>query len=794
MPFKLNIKPPVRVAAGVILFACILQLLRPDQIERLERISYDSRIKEAAKYRHTVATNLGFAMIGDDSIKRVNDGSLGYRFGLYWPRQVYARMARELYTQGAKAVAFDVLFDGLRYDQGNVFLTDGTNVTSDEFLARIMRHTTNVILATDGKVLPARLFMTNAMALGDIKPEKDKFDGFLRTAQTFRPFPKWHPAFLKMQADPELQVDLGLAQFQPGKIVLPRAEELGDITIPIDAENRFNLEDLVDVSRTPADQRHPKAFTEGRIWHMGILLAATALDLDLDRARIELSKGRITLPGKNGMERVIPVDSKGRFYIPWAMRWNDRHLAQDFIEHLLENDKDRADGNPTHWDSRFTNRIVIVGSVATGNDLTDLGATPLEPVTYLVSSHWNVANAIITDYFIHRPGLGIELFLICGFGALASYGTRKLKPTIASLTMILGVLGLWLVAFIVFVEYQYWIPLVLPTVSILTAYAGQLVYTVLFEQNEKRRVRGLFSKIVSPHIVNELLGMDRLRLDGTRRIVTVMFSDIRGFTELTDRNRELAAEYIKEHNLTGEEAQAVVEQSASDTLDTVNRYLSVVAEQVIKNDGTVDKFIGDCVMAFWGAPVDNPLHAVCSVKAALGAQRAVHDLNREREAKNREIQAENQALAAEGRPLKSLYPTLSVGTGLNTGTVTVGLMGWRDHLMNYTVFGREVNIASRLEGVSGRGRVIISEATLTCILAVDPELGQSCVKLPAVHVKGIRDDVEIYEVPWRTGNYAPTEEELALLKPKPDGTETILLKRVSELMKQESAKAENSKE
>jgi class 3 adenylate cyclase len=120
-------------------------------------------------------------------------------------------------------------------------------------------------------------------------------------------------------------------------------------------------------------------------------------------------------------------------------------------------------------------------------------------------------------------------------------------------------------------------------------------------------------------------------------------------------------------------------------------------------------------------------------------------------AENRAREGKNLLLAAEGKPLMPMLPTLVVGTGINTGVVTVGLMGSDDQL-NYTVFGREVNLASRLETVSGRGRIIISEATLAEIIQDDATLALSCKSLPPEPVKGIREPVPIFEVPWREGN------------------------------------------
>jgi len=170
----------------------------------------------------------------------------------------------------------------------------------------------------------------------------------------------------------------------------------------------------------------------------------------------------------------------------------------------------------------------------------------------------------------------------------------------------------------------------------------------------------------------------------------------------------------------------------------VNLYLARVADVIKQHDGTLDKYIGDCVMAFWGAPTPNPQHAVACVHAAIDAQRAIAEINEQRRQEN--LRRPNPA---------THLPLLALGSGINTGKAIVGLMGSDVHILSYTVFGREVNVASRLEGVSGRDRIIISEATYRHLELDDPALASTCVPLESVTVKGIREAVKIYEVPWR---------------------------------------------
>ena len=132
------------------------------------------------------------------------------------------------------------------------------------------------------------------------------------------------------------------------------------------------------------------------------------------------------------------------------------------------------------------------------------------------------------------------------------------------------------------------------------------------------------------------------------------------------------------------------------------------------------------------------------------AQRAIHELNHRRLAENASREVENRARLSAGLPPKPPLRALQFGTGINTGLVTVGLMGSEAHQYNYTVFGREVNLAARLENVSGSGRIIISDTTYNHLLRDDPALAGTCVEMFPVTVKGIRSAVRIYEVPWQT--------------------------------------------
>jgi adenylate cyclase len=350
-----------------------------------------------------------------------------------------------------------------------------------------------------------------------------------------------------------------------------------------------------------------------------------------------------------------------------------------------------------------------------------------------------------------------------------------LHASAAVAALILAYLGL---AFGVYIKTRFWLPLVIPiTGACFMVYVCLLAWRVVFEQAERRRTRAVLSTIVSPKIANVLLQSEQLTLEGARREVTVLFADVRGFTEFTDTSQERVAELVRQNQLTGAAAEACFDQQARETLTTINEYLGIVADQVLLHDGVWDKFIGDCVMAFWGHPNPDRRHATACVRAAIAAQRAIDELNRQRKAENEKREAENPARAAAGLPPNQPQPILFLGTGINTGLVTVGLMGSQVKGVarqgNYTVFGREVNLASRLEGASGRGRIFISQSTFEHLQRDDPALAATCLLLDKpIALKGFRNPVPAYEVPW-----GPTQT------PPPASTDTTAFTPISQHVK-----------
>jgi class 3 adenylate cyclase/CHASE2 domain-containing sensor protein len=747
--FKPAKHAPVIVAVSVIALVCLLRLWHPEFFEWLEQGTYDLRAKAALHFPAPLSTNLAFVSIEESSLKAVQSGDLGYQFGLLWPRQVYGRLVEELSAEGAKAVGFDVLFAELRPDHPPVQMADGSLMESDNFFATQMRLASNVLIAVTPDVNLPSLFVTNALALGDIMTEKDP-DGVLRRVKAFRIYPLWHP-YIQMAAD-KFNLNLDAARFAPGKIILPQNGTTNTVEIPVDDQTNFYTTNFFGSPLPHGVPPRVQAYTDQTVWHMGVRLAAIELGLDLDKAQIDLPHGKIILRGANGVERTLPVDSAGYFYVDWRLSPEDHHLFQAPIEELLMQDRERLLGQTNDLNNAFRNKLVIVGYAVQGNNLTDRGATPLEENTLLVGKHWNVANSIITNLFIRRVPPAGELALIILLGALTAFFTLKLHPALLGSFAVLLLIVLYVaLAFYAYIQFRWWLPIILPVAgAVFVQHLSLVTWRAVFEEGEKRRVRSVFSKMVAPDIVSELLRAEKpVALGGVRREVTIFFADVRGFTALTDEVQERTAKYVREHALDEAAAAAYLDESARKTLETINTYLTLVADTVIAHGGTLDKYIGDCVMAFWGAPVANARHAAGCVRAAIEAQRGIYQLNTRRRAENEKPSAPRADDAAGEKIAFAELPILTLGCGINTGVVDVGFMGSLDRQYSYTAFGREVNLASRLEGVSGSARIIIGETTYRHLLKDDPALAATCVEQPPAKVKGILDAVKIYEVPWQ---------------------------------------------
>lgn len=805
MKFKLATLIPFGTAAAVVAVALLLHgvsrragfgtddKISASLMEQIEGLTYDARARLGASWNDpaTVSHQLATLVLDNEAFRQLNAGQLNATFASVedaqgrkqfraiwpWSRFIYGQMVREIAAEGATAIGFDILF--AENDNTDILARDGTNVVpSDEFFALQLARAGNVYVGMD-EVIPTPLVLTNSRGMASIERQ----DGVMRWVKPFKELRQWHPLLRTLEKP--LALEFSQASFSTkGKLVIPVGKTSADLqpqpfTAYLNPNGSLKLTRAgdLDLDDDPNDNgsESEMPFQTVRVWNLGLAVAAHALKLDLENP--VFSPGKIVLRSPNGDRREIPTDGHGNIGIDWSLRFADlgrtnSPIYRGLLPELLIHDAFRQQGD-TNVGNPYRNRIVLVGSVASGNNVSDLGMTPLGPQTPLVMAHLNLANSLLMSRFVQRTSFPLEAAVTIALGVLATLVSwRSRVPSAAVAVLGLSILYI-LLTFWLYLEHRVWLALVTPLVGgLLGPHAFVLGYRVIFEQQEKRRVRNIFSRIVAPEVVQELLGAEKLSLGGSRRKITVFFADVRGFTEFTDARQAAAEEHVRQTGLAGEAAERYYDNFAAETLQTVNLYLAAIADVIKQHHGTLDKYIGDCVMAFWGAPVPDARHATNCTRAAIAAQRAIYKLNQKRHAENEERKKENIRREAAGELPLPMLALLTLGSGINTGYAVVGLMGSEATIANYTVFGREVNLASRLEGVSGRGRVIISESTYQEIKRDDPELATRCTLLPPTLVKGFRQPVPILEVAWKitppaTGTSAPPTPPPATAAPTP---------------------------
>ena len=348
----------------------------------------------------------------------------------------------------------------------------------------------------------------------------------------------------------------------------------------------------------------------------------------------------------------------------------------------------------------FDGKITVVGTSASG--LFDLRSSALEKNIPGVTIVAQFIQQIVSGTFLQRPDWlgGLELISGLLLSIIITLAIQRFGPIGGLVIFLTGVGSIFVGSYYLFMDQRFLVDPISPTVICLIAYLVITFFNFLFTELERSKVRTAFSQYLAPAMVDRLAeSSESLVLGGETKEMTMLFSDIRGFTGISEQYKD------DPEGLT----------------QLINKLLSVLSDEILLTEGTIDKYMGDCIMAFWNAPTDQPQHASLAVKAAMEMGRAMQKLNEE--------------LAAEGKK------TMAVGIGINTGDCVVGNMGSTQRF-DYTVLGDTVNLASRLEGQSGEyGFQIIAGADTVKSLS-----GYEVFELDLLAVKGKTEPVTIYTV------------------------------------------------
>jgi adenylate cyclase len=377
---------------------------------------------------------------------------------------------------------------------------------------------------------------------------------------------------------------------------------------------------------------------------------------------------------------------------------------------------------------QLSNKIVLIGTTAPG--LFDLRATPVGETYPGVETHANLLSGLLGGQLITRPdyALGYEVIVLIAAGLLLALTLPLLSArwaVVLSLGVVASVTGLNLYLYL---SHGLALPLASTLVMAALAFALNMSYGYIVESRAKRELAQLFGSYVPPELVDEMVkDPDRYTMTAATRELTVMFCDMRGFTQLSE-------------TMEPTQLQAL--------LNTVFSRLTAV---IRSHRGTIDKYMGDCVMAFWGAPVDTPNHAALAVQAALDMVQAIEHINRQH--------------ARQG------LPAIGVGIGINTGAMCVGDMG-SSLRRSYTVVGDAVNLGARLEGLSRHYGcdIIVSETTQAQAPAFVWQ------ELDRVRVKGKASAVTIY-----TARHKLSDSDSANASPNTQAAQAVHAAQTQEL-------------
>ena len=341
-------------------------------------------------------------------------------------------------------------------------------------------------------------------------------------------------------------------------------------------------------------------------------------------------------------------------------------------------------------------KIILVGTTAPG--LQDLRVTPVGETYPGVEAHANVISGLLDGKILVKPdyAVGYEVVLLVVAGLILTFALPVLSAPravilSASVIVVLVALNLWM-----YLDFGLVLPLASALSMAVTAFALNMSYGYFVESRSKRELANLFGTYVPPELVDEMVkDPDSYSMKAANKELTVMFCDMRGFTKMSEKMEPIQLQEL------------------------LNSVFSRLTSLIRANRGTIDKYMGDCVMAFWGAPVETPEHAHLAVKAAMEMSVAIKTINEEHRAKG--------------------LPEIGIGIGLNTGSMCVGDMG-SNIRRSYTVIGDAVNLGSRLEGLSKAYGVdmVVSESTRK--LAPDFVWQE----LDKVRVKGKEKAVSIY--------------------------------------------------
>ena len=610
------------------------------------------------------------------------------------PRLAYARLVEKLHADGARVVAFDATFPTVANNSALTALDalerDVKREAKPELLQKIARLRTDsdqdaqfaAVLKQAGNVVLGHIFLDAQRAqLADPKLQDDYYNIVWGKA-----FPQVQPVKKNGKA-----FDLNKAWQENGTVgygieaniakLAEASASYGFLNIIPDADGTLRHATLIERYRDqdffpPLAMETVRQYEQIPDQDIVLYIAENGIE------RIQFGKRELR-PGRDGRVLINYAGPYGTY----------QHVSMASV----------LDGSAPG--ETFRDKIVLLGATAQG--IGDIRNTPFQSTYMGVEVHANIIDNLLhygepARTFLTR-GLreeGTDLGFILLFGLGLGYWCHRVRPLYATLIAALALAGFTCFVYYAFTAWGRWYSFVIPAGTLVATYAAIISFRTMFEEREKRKIRKTFGQYLSPGVI-ALIDKDPeryIRPGGEQKELSVMFTDIRGFTTLSEG------------------------MTPNELVEWLNEYLSAMTNILFRHQGTLDKYIGDAIMAFWGSPYPQEDHAMAACRCGLEMNRRLDELNIK--------------WRAEGKK------EAAMGVGINTGPVNVGNMGSAKRL-SWTVMGDNVNLASRLEGLTKEYhiRTILSEGTYAQV-----KEQFVCREVDKIRVKGKLQPVTIYEL------------------------------------------------